>query len=72
MGALIIRKPEVLKRVGFGRTTLQQLVKSGEFPKPIKLAGPEARAVGWVASEVELWIEQKIAGRDAKIARGAK
>jgi len=53
----LLRLPDVLRRVGWGRSTLYMRVKSGEFPQPIAL-GPRARA--WISSEVDHWIQQKI------------
>ncbi len=53
----LIRRPEVLHRCGISNTTLHRLIKEGDFPAPIQL-GP--RAVAWVESEVDSWIEQRI------------
>ena len=65
MGASILRRSEVLHKIGISKTTLQTLMDAGQFPKPVKLGGPDARAVGWVDSEVQAWIDQKIAERDS-------
>jgi prophage regulatory protein len=35
----------------------------GSFPRPVRIG---KRAVGWVESEVDGWIEARIAERDAK------
>lgn len=40
------------------------LIKNASFPKPIPLG---LRAVGWLESEVETWIQSKIAIRDQSI-----
>jgi prophage regulatory protein len=55
-----IRLPEVKERTGLGKTTLYGMVKDGEFPAPVKLAG---RAVGWVESEVDQWAAARLADR---------
>ena len=34
-----------------------KLIKDGEFPKPIKLG----RSSRWLQSEVEVWLQQRIA-----------
>lgn len=52
-----LRLPEVKQKVGIGRTTIYQRIKSGEFPAPISL-GP--RAVGWTSDSIENWIESRI------------
>lgn len=70
MSNSILRRPEVLKKVGLCKAQLQNLINAGEFPKPVKLGGPDARAVGWVDTEVQAWIDAKIAVRDAEIAGG--
>ncbi|NJG23258.1 helix-turn-helix transcriptional regulator, partial [Salmonella enterica] len=44
-----IRVPEVLRRVGFGRTKLYELIRQGRFPEQVKI-GP--RTVAFVESEV--------------------
>jgi len=41
--------------------------QSGEFPKPIKIG----KSDGWIEAEVDAWIEQKMADRDATVVGGA-
>lgn len=52
-----IRIPEVLRRVGFGRTKLYELIRQGRFPEQVKI-GP--RTVAFVESEIDEWIEATI------------
>ncbi|HAT5065599.1 MULTISPECIES: helix-turn-helix transcriptional regulator [Klebsiella] len=52
-----IRVPEVLRRVGFGRTKLYELIRQGRFPEQVKI-GP--RTVAFVESEIDEWIEATI------------
>ncbi|CNJ46052.1 zinc binding domain%3B DNA primase%2CPhage P4-associated%3B Replicative helicase RepA%2C Phage P4-associated [Yersinia enterocolitica] len=54
----LIRLPEVLKRTGFSRPWIYKLLKQKRFPPPIKIGG---RAIAFVESEVNDWIEQQIA-----------
>ncbi len=54
----LIRLPEVLKRTGFSRPWASQLLQQKRFPPPIKIGG---RAIAFVESEVNDWIEQQIA-----------
>lgn len=72
MSHTILRKQDAAKKVGLCKQQLQLLINAGEFPGPIKLGGADSRAVGWVESEVDAWIEQKIAERDAALAGGAQ
>jgi prophage regulatory protein len=53
----ILRWPEVQKRVGLCRSQAHKLVSTGEFPAPIKLG---ARASGWLESDIQKWIEERI------------
>ena len=57
----VLRLPEVLLRTGKRRTSLLQAVRRGDFPRPIHL-GP--RAIGFVETEVEAWIDARMAERD--------
>jgi prophage regulatory protein len=54
----ILRCPEVLLRTGLGKSTLYRRVAQGQFPKPIPLGS--AHSVGWVAEEVDRWIDAQI------------
>jgi prophage regulatory protein len=57
----ILRRRDVEKLVGLGRSSIYAMMDNGTFPQAIKL-GP--RAVGWVEEEIEAWIEEKIETRD--------
>jgi prophage regulatory protein len=50
--------PEVLRRIGIGKTALYDAMARGEFPRPIKLLG--GRAVGWLEHEVEQAIRDRV------------
>lgn len=53
----IIRLPDVKAHTGLSHSTIYLWVSEGRFPKPISL-GP--RAVGWVKSEIDEWINDRI------------
>lgn len=53
----ILRLPEVKSRTGLSRSTIYLRVKEGKFPEPVSLG---ERAVGWIESEVQKWLEEKI------------
>ena len=53
----LIRLPEVLKRTGFGKAWIYRLISEGRFPAPVKIG---VRAVGFVESEVDEWIQSVI------------
>lgn len=48
-----IRESECRQLTGLARTTRYQLEKAGKFPQRRKLGG---RSIGWMLSEVQLWI----------------
>ena len=60
----IIRMTPVSDRVGYHPVHIRRLVKAGKFPAPVQL-GP--RSVGWLESDVDEWIKQKIEERDRQI-----
>ena len=62
----IIRVPTVLERIGVSRSTLYQWVSEGKFPRSVPIGD---RAVGWLESDVDAWIERKAA--EAETARAA-
>jgi len=59
----VLRLDGVEDLTGLRRSQLYQLTKEGRFPKPLKLLG---RSSGWLFSEVQTWIAQRIAERDEK------
>ena len=60
----LLRLKEVIQRCGLGKTAIYTRIRAGEFPKPVDLGG----VVAWVESEVEDWIQARIAERDNKAA----
>lgn len=61
MSASLIRRPAVQKRTGLTTSRMYELIGDGTFPKPVPI-GP--RAVAWLESEVDEWIDARIAERD--------
>lgn len=58
----LMRCPEVVNRVGLSRSAIYARVKAGTFPAPVSTGG---NSVAWVASEIDQWISERIAARDA-------
>ncbi|WP_298673247.1 AlpA family transcriptional regulator [uncultured Sphingomonas sp.] len=52
--------------IPFTRQHISRLIKQGRFPAPIKLGAGTNR---WIASEVDAWFSQRIADREADLAR---
>ena len=55
--ARILRFQQVRARTGLSRSTIYRRLAEGAFPDPVQLG---ARAVGWIESEVDEWIRQRI------------
>lgn len=56
MSRTIIRRPEVIGRVGLKKSQIAVLVRRGEFPPPVQLG---ARAIGWYADEIDQWVTNR-------------
>ena len=53
----ILRRKQVEVRTGLSRSTIYAMIRDGSFPAPVALG---AKAVGWLQSEVEGWISERI------------
>jgi len=61
MSHKILKLPEVQKATGKCRSAIYREISEGTFPKQINL-GP--RAVGWLESEVQQWIDSRVQNRN--------
>lgn len=61
----VLRLPEVITKTGLSRTTLYTMSRAGEFPVAISLGG---KAMGWIESEIDDWIEKLMTARRPKAA----
>lgn len=59
----ILRLPQVCKVTGFERSMIYQLESARRFPCRVRIG---ARAVGWVESEVQLWLAGRVAHHRAR------
>jgi prophage regulatory protein len=59
----IIRKRDLSQFVGLRRTQIDELMKRGEFPRPVPLSD-SGRAVGWLEDELAEWQRHRLAKRD--------
>ena len=53
----ILRLPAVKATIGLSRSTIYLRIAEGTFPRPVSLG---ARAVGWLQSDIEEWLRQRI------------
>lgn len=53
-------------RAGLGRSSTYALMAANQFPRPVKLG----RSSRWISAEVDQWIADRVAERDAVAGRG--
>ena len=56
----ILRLPQVQRKVPLSRSSIYLRVSNGSFPRPVSLGG---RSVGWIESEIDDWLRQRIEKR---------
>lgn len=65
----ILRLKQLTERIGLGRSTIYDRMDvqspryDATFPKPIKLG---AAAIGWIDSEITIWIEQRMSAKEVR------
>lgn len=57
MKNVFLRLPKVKEVTGLSRSNIYLMIAEKRFPPPIKI-GP--RAVAWVDSEIDCWIQDRI------------
>lgn len=62
MNQRLLRAQVVAERTGLARATIYKFVARGDFPRPVQLGD---KTVAWVEAEIDAWIAQRIAARDA-------
>jgi prophage regulatory protein len=63
----ILRRKQVEERVSLSCSTIYKLISEHKFPKPIQLSG--AQAVGWIESEIEAFLRERIAASRGDVAK---
>lgn len=61
-GKRLLKRPEVREKTSLSDSELYRQIAAGAFPRPIRLT-PNGRAVAWLESEVDAWIESRLADR---------
>lgn len=67
---VLLRRSEVEARTGLARATIYNMVRTGKFPAPIPLT-ESGRAVGWLESDVNEYLQNRINAARANSAGGA-
>ncbi len=52
-GDRVLNIKEVARRVGLAQSTLEQHIRAGKFPQPLKLTAGKRPRIGWLASSIE-------------------
>jgi prophage regulatory protein len=63
----MFRLSDLPQFVGLRRTQISELVKAGEFPRPIPLSNG-GRAVAWLEADLVAWQNSRIAARNSDAA----
>ncbi|MBW5852518.1 helix-turn-helix transcriptional regulator [Yersinia enterocolitica] len=58
MSQSLIRLSEVQRRTGYSKAWIYRLISQGRFPSSIKIG---SRSIAFVESEIDEWINQRIA-----------
>lgn len=58
----LLRLKDVIERTGLSRSYVYSLSAAGRFPQSVSIV-PGGTSKGWVESEVQDWINQRIADR---------
>jgi len=65
MTLTIIKLPRVESKMDRKKTWIYDQMAKGRFPRQVHLS---AKAVGWVEEEIDVYIAERIAERDARLA----
>ncbi len=57
MNNTLLRLPAVQARTGLSRSTIYLRISREQFPKQVSLG---ERAVGWLESEIDSWVDTRI------------
>lgn len=55
--AKFLRLPQVIHETTLSRSTIYRLMEKSVFPKPYKLG---ERAVAWLESDIQKWLDDKV------------
>lgn len=65
MSQNLIRLSDVQRRTGYSKAWIYRLISNGKFPESVKIG---SRAIAFVESEIDEWINQRIAESRGKVA----
>ena len=65
----LVSKKRAAVLVGLHPEHLMRMARQGRFPKPIRFGPSDRFAVRFLETEIQEWIESRIAERDREVAR---
>ncbi|RKO79451.1 dipicolinate synthase [Pectobacterium parmentieri] len=65
MSKVLIRMSETIRRTGYSKAWIYKLIAQGRFPHPVKIG---SRSIAFIESEIDEWINQRIAESRGKVA----
>lgn len=65
MSQSLIRLPEVQRRTGYSKAWIYRLISQKRFPSAVKIG---VRAIAFIESEVDEWVNQRIAESRGEVA----
>ncbi|HAV8103134.1 TPA: AlpA family transcriptional regulator [Escherichia coli] len=65
MSQSFIRLSEVQRRTGYSKAWIYRLIKEQRFPQSVKIG---SRSIAFIESEIEEWINQRIAELRGEVA----
>lgn len=65
MSQSFIRLSEVQRRTGYSKAWIYRLIKEQRFPQSVKIG---SRSIAFIESEIEDWINQRIAESRGEVA----
>ena len=68
---VLLNKREAAARIGVNPHTLVRMATEGRFPAPVRLSDHPLAEHRFIESEIENWIEARMAKRDAAATEGA-
>ena len=57
MGIRLLRMADMVEKIGVSKGTIYGLMRTQGFPRSFKIG---TRATGWLAHEVEAWLERRV------------
>jgi len=61
----ILKLTDIKKATGLSGSSIYRMASKGTFPSPIKLG---ERSSGWIGSEVDQWIDDRITASRVEVA----